>query len=111
MDIAEKCVNTVRIMARKSFKKQIRAPWSNDAVCNRPRTLRARNDVFGIDSKLAESRRLFYRTVTLRVAVHHAAPGTKGRMDDLQNFRQLNGVTAGHPENHLLDAVEVSTGP
>jgi transketolase len=32
-------------------------------------------------------------------------------MSDLQNFRQLNSVTAGHPENYLLDGVEVSTGP
>jgi transketolase len=32
-------------------------------------------------------------------------------MSDLQNFRQLNSVTAGHPEKYLLDGVEVSTGP
>jgi len=32
-------------------------------------------------------------------------------MDDVKQFRQLNSVTAGHPENHLLDAVEVPTGP
>ena len=32
-------------------------------------------------------------------------------MDDLKNFRQLGSPTAGHPENHLLAGVEVSTGP
>ncbi|GBG29131.1 Transketolase [Hondaea fermentalgiana] len=32
-------------------------------------------------------------------------------LDDLKQFRQLDSVTAGHPENELLDAVEVSTGP
>lgn len=32
-------------------------------------------------------------------------------MDDLRNFRQLDSVTAGHPENFLLSGVEVSTGP
>lgn len=32
-------------------------------------------------------------------------------MEDLKSFRQLGSVCAGHPENFLLDAVEVSTGP
>ena len=32
-------------------------------------------------------------------------------MEELSQFRQLGSVTAGHPENFLLDAVEVSTGP
>eukprot|EP00965_Chrysotila_dentata_P013816 458627-Pleurochrysis_carterae.AAC.1 len=32
-------------------------------------------------------------------------------IDDLQNFRQLDSITPGHPENHVTPGVEVSTGP
>jgi transketolase len=32
-------------------------------------------------------------------------------MDDLKKFRQLNSKCPGHPENHILQGVEVGTGP
>jgi transketolase len=32
-------------------------------------------------------------------------------IDDLMQFRQVGSKTPGHPENHLTDGVEVSTGP
>lgn len=32
-------------------------------------------------------------------------------MEDLQRFRQVDSITAGHPENTLIRGVEVSTGP
>lgn len=32
-------------------------------------------------------------------------------IDDLKNFRQLDSVTPGHPENFVTAGIEVSTGP
>ncbi|WP_339107564.1 transketolase [Thioclava sp. GXIMD4216] len=32
-------------------------------------------------------------------------------LDQIKNFRQKGALTAGHPENFLLDAVETTTGP
>jgi transketolase len=32
-------------------------------------------------------------------------------LDQVKNFRQTGALTAGHPENFLLDAVETTTGP
>lgn len=32
-------------------------------------------------------------------------------MADLQKFRQLDSITPGHPENHMTDGIEVTTGP
>ena len=37
--------------------------------------------------------------------------GYKVKMEDLKEFRQLNSITPGHPENVLTDGVELSTGP
>ena len=32
-------------------------------------------------------------------------------LDQIKNFRQMGQLTAGHPENFLIDAVETTTGP
>ncbi|GEK88132.1 transketolase [Alkalibacterium putridalgicola] len=37
--------------------------------------------------------------------------GYKVSVDDLKNFRQLEGNTPGHPEVHVTDGVEATTGP
>eukprot|EP00158_Paraphelidium_tribonemae_P003576 Partr_v1_DN26235_c0_g1_i1_m48613 putative Transketolase len=37
--------------------------------------------------------------------------GYKVNISDLQQFRQLNSITPGHPEVHVTDGIEVCTGP
>jgi transketolase len=32
-------------------------------------------------------------------------------IDDLKQFRQLNSKCPGHPENHILQGIEIGTGP
>ncbi len=32
-------------------------------------------------------------------------------MDDIKNFRQLNSITAGHPEYTAIDAIDCTSGP
>jgi transketolase len=32
-------------------------------------------------------------------------------MDDIKHFRQLHSITPGHPEYHITDGVEATTGP
>ncbi|MEG2245700.1 MAG: transketolase [Malacoplasma sp.] len=46
----------------------------------------------------------------LLYATMHLA-GYKISLDDLKNFRNINSITAGHPENFLIDGIDATTGP
>lgn len=37
--------------------------------------------------------------------------GFKLSLDEIKNFRQLHSQTPGHPESHMTDGVETTTGP
>nr|WP_206188388.1 transketolase [Sedimentitalea sp. CY04] len=41
----------------------------------------------------------------------HLCGDAQVTLDQIKNFRQMGALTAGHPENFLLDAVETTTGP
>ena len=49
--------------------------------------------------------------------VRRGRPGEAGHnepavsLDAIRNFRQLDSVCAGHPEHHLIAAIETTTGP
>eukprot|EP00053_Salpingoeca_punica_P011020 m.98694 g.98694 ORF g.98694 m.98694 type:complete len:684 (+) comp15561_c0_seq1:98-2149(+) len=47
---------------------------------------------------------------TLQYVMLHLT-GYNLTIEDLKNFRQVGSKTPGHPENHLTEGVEVSTGP
>jgi transketolase len=47
----------------------------------------------------------------LLYAALHLAGYARPTLDDIKRFRQLDGPTAGHPENFLLPGVETTTGP
>ena len=41
----------------------------------------------------------------------HLCGDAQVSLDQIKNFRQMGALTAGHPENFLIDAVETTTGP
>jgi transketolase len=41
----------------------------------------------------------------------HLAGFERPTLDDLRHFRQLDSITAGHPENFLVEGIETTTGP
>ena len=41
----------------------------------------------------------------------HLCGDAQVTLDQIKNFRQMGALTAGHPENFLIDAVETTTGP
>ena len=47
----------------------------------------------------------------LLYAALHLTGYARPTLDDIKRFRQLDGPTAGHPENFLLPGVETTTGP
>jgi transketolase len=52
----------------------------------------------------------FHETNTFGISMLHLS-GYAVSMDDMKQFRQLDSLTPGHPENFATAGVEVSTGP
>lgn len=48
-------------------------------------------------------------SILLYACLHLA--GFKLSMDDIKQFRQLHSITPGHPEFHITEGVEATTGP
>lgn len=48
---------------------------------------------------------------SLLYAMMYACEFTTPTLDDLKKFRQIDSITAGHPEPHLIPGIEVASGP
>jgi len=47
----------------------------------------------------------------LLYALLHLTGYEQVTLDQIKNFRQLHSLTAGHPENFLIDGIDTTTGP
>ena len=116
MDIAEKCVNTVRILGAEVVQKAKSGhPGAPMGCAPIAHSLFGHEMTFAPSTPSWPNRDRFIlsngHSCALLYTMLHLTGYERPSMADLQNFRQLNSPTAGHPENHLLEAVEVSTGP
>lgn len=112
---ATKCINTVRALSadvvQKANSGHPGAPmgcaaiahvlWGNEMVFNPQNPNFANRDRFVLSNG---------HCCALQYSMLHLC-GYNLSMDDLKQFRQVNSKTPGHPENHITDGVEVSTGP
>ncbi|KAL1918448.1 uncharacterized protein VTP21DRAFT_3108 [Calcarisporiella thermophila] len=109
------CINTIRVLAgditRKSnsghpgapmgcapmthvlFSKHINANPSNPKWFNRDRFVLSNG-----------------HACALQYTMLHLL-GYQVSMEDLKQFRQLDSITPGHPENYMTPGIEVTTGP
>eukprot|EP00049_Salpingoeca_infusionum_P017648 m.353882 g.353882 ORF g.353882 m.353882 type:complete len:683 (-) comp16854_c0_seq1:188-2236(-) len=115
MHIDTKCINTIRCLAADTVQKansghpgapigcapMAQTLWSQVMNYNPANPKWANRDRFVLSNGHACS---------LQYVMLHLA-GYDLTMDDLQQFRQLDSRTPGHPENHVTAGIEVATGP
>lgn len=115
MELTTKSINTIRVLAADMVQKansghpgapmgcapMAYALWTQVMNYNPSNAKWPARDRFVLSNGHA---------CTLQYCMLHLS-GYGLSLDDLKNFRQLNSKTPGHPENHLTDGIEVSTGP
>jgi len=115
LSMEEQCVNTIRTLAADCVQKANSghpgapmglAPaahvlWSRHLNANPTDSAWTNRDRFVLSNGHA---------CALQYCMLHLT-GHKVGMDDLKSFRQLNSICPGHPENHMTDGIEVTTGP
>lgn len=115
LSLEEQCVNTLRCLAADTVQKANSghpgapmgmAPvahvlWSRHLNANPTDSAWTNRDRFVLSNGHA---------CALQYCMLHLT-GYKVGMEDLQSFRQLGSITPGHPEKHMTDGIEVTTGP
>ena len=115
-DIVQKSINTIRILSADVVEKAKSGHPGAPMGCA-PMAYALFHDVMKYSptnpSWMNRDRFVLSNghSCALLYSMLHLAGYERPTMDDLKSFRQLHSVTAGHPENFLLDGVEVSTGP
>mmetsp|Transcript_9370 Transcript_9370/g.10679 ORF Transcript_9370/g.10679 Transcript_9370/m.10679 type:complete len:684 (-) Transcript_9370:37-2088(-) len=115
-DMEEKCINTIRILSADTVEKAKSghpgapmgcAPMAYSLFCKFMNYNPKNPSWYNRDRFVLSNG----HGCALLYSMLHLTGYARPTLDDLKNFRQLDSVTAGHPENILLDGIEVSTGP
>lgn len=114
-DITQKCIDTVRVLSADAVQK------ANSGHPGTPMALSPLGHVLWSEimhynpknPKWANRDRFILscgHACMLEYSFLHLT-GYNITLKDLQNFRQLHSITAGHPEYRLTPGIEVTTGP
>ncbi|EGD81735.1 transketolase [Salpingoeca rosetta] len=115
MELNKKCINTIRVLAADTVQKansghpgapmgcapMAHALWSYVMNYNPGNPKWSNRDRFVLSNGHA---------CALQYCMLHLT-GYPLTIDDLKHFRQVGSKTPGHPENHITEGIEVSTGP
>ena len=115
MTIEEKCIATIRCLAIDAVEKANSGhPGAPMALAPAAFTLWMKHLRFNPRNPAWFNRDRFVlsngHASMLQYAVLHLT-GYDVSMMDIENFRQLGSITAGHPEHGLTPGVETTTGP
>src|SRR5271156_3235551 len=115
MTIEEKCINTIRCLSIDAIEKANSGhPGAPMALAPAAYVLYTQHMRFNPKNPAWFNRDRFVlsngHASMLQYAVLHLT-GYGISLDDIENFRQLDSITAGHPEHGLTPGVETTTGP
>lgn len=113
--LAQKCINTIRIIAAETVQSAKSGhPGAPMGCAPMAQLLWGDTMKYCSDAPKWAGRDRFVLSnghgCALQYTMLHLT-GYNISIDDLKNFRQLGGITPGHPEVGITDGVEVSTGP
>ncbi len=115
MTIEEKCINTIRCLSIDAIEKANSGhPGAPMALASAAYVLWQEHLRFNPHNPLWFDRDRFIlsngHASMLQYAILHLV-GYAISIDDIKSFRQLDSITAGHPEHGLTPGVETTTGP
>eukprot|EP00056_Hartaetosiga_gracilis_P003344 m.62932 g.62932 ORF g.62932 m.62932 type:complete len:682 (+) comp11422_c0_seq1:129-2174(+) len=115
IEMDEKCINTIRTVAIDTVQKANSGhPGAPMGCAPMAQALFSHVMNFNPSNPKWSNRDRFVlsngHACALQYTMLHLL-GYKVSIDDLKQFRQVGSITPGHPENHMTEGIEVSTGP